>query len=36
MMREPGFLHYPINLGLAGKVWNVELAAADCFDIRQR
>src|SRR5690349_17834454 len=30
------FLHDPINLGLAGKVWNVELAAADRFDIRQR
>src|SRR5437762_10757540 len=29
MMREPGFLHDPINLGLAGKVGNVELAAAD-------
>src|SRR2546427_3647320 len=36
MMREPGFLHDPIDLGLAGKVGNVELAAADRFDIRQR
>src|SRR5207244_8234018 len=36
MMREPGFLHDPINLGLAGKVGNVELAAADRFYIRQR
>ena len=36
MMRKPGFLHDPINLGLAGKVGNVELAAADRFDIRQR
>jgi len=35
-MRKPGFLHYPIDLGLAGKVQNVELAAADRFDIRQR
>src|SRR5256886_8917234 len=36
MMREPGFLDDPINLGLAGKVGNVELAAADRFYIRQR
>src|SRR5260221_9206271 len=36
MMREPGFLHDPVNLGLAGKVGNVELAAADRFYIRQR
>src|SRR6266446_6231098 len=36
MMREPRFLHDPINLGLAGKVGNVEPAAADRFDIRQR
>ncbi|MEA2865959.1 MAG: hypothetical protein QOE39_674 [Bradyrhizobium sp.] len=36
MMREPGFLHYPINLGLAGKVGNVELAAADRLYIGQR
>src|SRR6267154_4223448 len=34
MMREPGFLHDPVDLGLAGKVWNVELAATDRFDIR--
>src|SRR2546423_13653054 len=36
MMREPGFLHDPINPGLTGKVGNVEPAAADRFDIRQR
>jgi hypothetical protein len=36
MMRKPGFLHYPINLGLASKVGNVELAAADRFYIGQR
>src|SRR5216684_6065849 len=36
MMREPGLLHDPINPGLAGKVGNVELAAADRFYIRQR
>ena len=36
MMRKPGFLHYPINLGLAGKVGNVELAAADRLYIRKR
>src|SRR5438552_4940476 len=36
MMRKPSVLHYPINLGLAGKVGNVELAAADRFYIRQR
>jgi len=35
-MRKPGFLDYPVNLGLAGKVENVELAAADRFYIRQR
>src|SRR6266699_6068214 len=36
MIRKPGFLHDPINLGLAGEVGNVELAAADRFYIRQR
>ena len=36
MMRKPGFLHDPIDLGLAGKVGNVELAAADRFYIGQR
>src|SRR6266571_5373239 len=36
MMREPGFLHDPINLGLAGKVGNIEPAAADRFYVRQR
>src|SRR6266852_2129327 len=36
MIRKPGFFHYPINLGLPGKVGNVELAAADRFYIRQR
>src|SRR2546427_12040739 len=35
MIREPGFLDYAINLRLAGKVRNVELAAADRFDGRQ-
>src|SRR6202008_26159 len=35
MIRKPGFFHYPINLGLAGKVGNAELAAADSFYIRQ-
>src|SRR5256886_5138211 len=36
MMREPRFLHDPINLGLAGKVGNVEPAAADRFYVAQR
>src|ERR1700752_3483894 len=36
MIRKPGFFHYPINLGLAGKMRNVKLAPADCFHIRQR
>src|SRR5260370_11965705 len=36
MIRKPGFFHYPINLGLAGKVRNVELAAAGRVYIRQR
>jgi hypothetical protein len=36
MMRKPGFLNYPINLGLAGKVENMKLATADRFYIRQR
>src|SRR6266478_5874880 len=36
MMREPGFLHDLINLGLAGKVGNVELAPADHLYIGQR
>src|SRR5258708_32320590 len=36
MIRKPGFFHYPVSLGLAGKVRNVELAAADRFYIRQR
>src|ERR1700732_1899932 len=36
MIRKPGFFHYPINLGLVGKVGNVELAAADSLYIRQR
>jgi hypothetical protein len=34
VMREPGFLHDPIDPGLAGEVRNVELAAADRFRIR--
>ena len=36
MIHKPGFLDYPINLGLAGKVGNVELAGADRGYIRQR
>src|SRR6266849_4791486 len=36
MIRKPGFFHYPINLGLAGKMRNVKLAAADRVYIRQR
>src|SRR5712691_3800132 len=36
VIHKPGFLDYPINLGLAGKMGNVELAAADRFYIRQR
>src|SRR6266404_3421909 len=36
MMREARFLHDPINPGLAGKVGNVEPAAADRLYIRQR
>ena len=34
MLREARFLDYPINLGLARKVWKVELAA-NRFNIRQ-
>src|ERR1043165_4681267 len=30
-MRKTGFFHDPIDLGLAGEVGNVELAAADRF-----
>src|SRR5258708_19677890 len=33
MIRKPGFFHCPINLGLAGKVGNVELTATDCFPL---
>src|SRR5467141_1514408 len=36
MIRKPRVLDYRIDLGLAGKVRNVELAAADRFDVRQR
>src|SRR5215470_11548887 len=36
MIRKPGFFHYPINLGLGGKMRNVKLASANCFHIRQR
>ncbi len=36
MIRKPGFPDYTIDVGLAGKVGNVELAAADRFYIRQR
>lgn len=35
-MRKLGFLHYPINLGVAGRVRNVKFAAADRFYVRQR
>jgi hypothetical protein len=35
MVRERSLLHEPINLGLAGKVGNVELAAADRFYVWQ-
>src|SRR6267154_416880 len=36
MIRKPGFFHYPINLGLAGKMRNAKFAAADRVYIRQR
>jgi hypothetical protein len=36
VIRKPGRVEYQIDLGLAGKVGNVELAAADRFYIRQR
>src|SRR6266850_8488148 len=36
MIRKPCFFHYPINLGLAGKMGNVKLTSADRFHIRQR
>src|SRR5580693_6734133 len=36
MIRKPGLFHYPINLGLAGKMRNVKLASADRLHIRQR
>src|SRR5580704_18084284 len=36
MIRKPGYFHYPINLGLAGKMRNVKLASADRLHIRQR
>jgi hypothetical protein len=36
MVYKPRFLDYAINLGLARKVRNVELAAADRFYIGQR
>ena len=35
VIRKNRFLDYPINLGLAGKVGNVELATAYRFYIRQ-
>src|SRR4030088_1852936 len=31
MIRKPSVLHYPIDLGLVGKVRNVQFATADCF-----
>src|SRR5260370_22599295 len=36
MICNPGFFHYPINVGLAGAVGNVKLASADRFYVRQR
>src|SRR5258707_6958599 len=36
MVCKTRFRDYRINLGLVGKVRNVELAAADRFDVRQR
>src|SRR6267378_3908534 len=36
MIRKPRVLDYLIDLGLVGKVRNVEPAAADRFDVRQR
>ena len=36
MIRKPRVPDYRIDLSLAGKVRNVELAAADRFDVRQR
>ena len=36
VMRKPGCFNDPIDVGLAGRVGNVELAAADRFDIGQR
>src|ERR1700751_1701328 len=36
MIRKPGFFHDPINYGLAVKMGNVELAAAERFYVRQR
>src|SRR6266436_5088867 len=36
MIRKPRVLDDPIDLGLVGKVWNVEPAAGDRFDVRQR
>ena len=34
VVRKPGFFHYPVNLGLAGKMGNVKFAFADLFHIR--
>jgi hypothetical protein len=36
MMREPCFPHHPVDLGLAGKVGNVQRPAADRFYVGQR
>src|ERR1700740_2129199 len=36
MIRKSGFFHYPITLGLAGKMRNVKVASADRFHVRQR
>src|SRR5882672_11358898 len=35
MIRKPRFRYHAIGLCLAGKVWHIEPAAADCLYIRQ-
>jgi hypothetical protein len=35
VIRKAGFAHEPLGLGFVREVRNVELAAADCLDIRQ-
>src|ERR1700686_2856078 len=36
VIRKAGFFHDSSNFGLAGEMWNVQLAFADRFDVRQR